>query len=79
MTDAKEFTHVAYGRKRLRRGYGPWKSIGDARLEASGDIYVLLDRLSIGFDGHVYLVRIGVEPNQPGPGRPAHVSADDEI
>jgi len=71
MTDRKEPTHTAYGRQRIGRRHSQWLEIGTARLDASGDIHVFLNRTPIGgFDGYTYLARIGAQPPQSDPDRP---------
>jgi hypothetical protein len=83
MTDKKPLTHTAYAFKREGRRTGRWVECGSARIESGGvpGHHVYLDRTPIGgYTGHIYLLPIGVKPDDPPPQpvRPAEQPADDE-
>jgi hypothetical protein len=72
----KPATHTAYAvrrespaepLRRERRAKGYLIEIGNAHIDSAGDEHhVFLDRLPIGgFNGHIYLWPIGVEPPNP--------------
>ncbi len=85
MTEQKPCTHIAYALRREGRRTGRWLEIGIARIESdsSNGHHVYLNRLPIGgFSGHVYLLPLGVKPDDPPPApvRPktAQPLSDDE-
>src|SRR5207249_2996471 len=76
--------HTAYAFKREGRRTGRWLECGSARIEIGGadGHHIYLDRTPIGgFTGHIWLLPIGVKPDDPSlqqPLRPAERPADDE-
>jgi hypothetical protein len=75
-TDKPSFTHIAWIEKtefiRKGRRHGRWIEEGVARLEPDGSMHVYLHSLPIGgWDGRVYLGRIGAGPPEPIPRRPS--------
>jgi hypothetical protein len=81
----KPFTHSAWMFKTetIRRGrrIGRWIQEGDARLEANGDANIYVHSTPVGgFNGHIYLAKIGTSPPdaEPAPQRPGQTDDGDE-
>ena len=69
MTAEKPLTHTAYALKRESRTTGRWLEIGEARIESdgkSGHIYIDCDPIG-GPARYIYLLPIGVKPDEPSP------------
>ena len=73
MADPKPRTHTAYSMQRFGKKYGPFREVGDGRIDEDG-VHLYLDRTMIGWTGYVRLVPKGtspgalklIEPQRPG-------------
>lgn len=81
--DKPPFTHTAWIKKtdliRKGRRVGRWIEEGVGRAEPDGSINVYLHSLPIGgFDGHIFLGKIGTSPPDimPAPQRPGQRESD---
>jgi hypothetical protein len=84
MTESKPFTHTAWMFKTetIRRGkrVGRWIEEGVARMEPNGDCNIYIHSTPVGgFNGQIYLARIGTQPPdaEPAPQRPGEADNSD--
>jgi hypothetical protein len=63
--NGNEFTHVAYGYRRLGRKPGRLLECGVGRIDEDGKAHVYLDRTPLNFTGYIQLVRRGETPVLP--------------
>ena len=76
-----EFTHVAYGYRRLGRKPGRLLECGVGRIDGDGRAHIYLDRTPFNFTGYVQLAPRGAMPVLPAaeqPRRPDETDGDTE-